>query len=125
MIGIIVLFPRSDLQSSRQPRSREEVPVRILSGLLAVALMPAVAQAGAPPAKNKNGEAERVAKRIDHHINAALTKNNLKPGPLANDAMFLRRLHLDLGGKIPAVNDLRRFMGNRAPDKRARAIEDL
>jgi len=111
---------------SREPRLCEEVSVRILTGLLAVALVPAVAQAGAPPAKNKTAaEAERVAKRIDHHINAQLTKANLKPGPVANDAMFLRRLTLDVGGKIPAVNDLRRFMGNRAPDKRARAIDDL
>src|SRR5262245_17206819 len=44
---------------------------------------------------------------------------------LADDATFLRRVSLDLTGKLPDPEEVRRFVADPAADKRARAIDRL
>ncbi|MGE3806895.1 MAG: DUF1549 domain-containing protein [Gemmataceae bacterium] len=74
--------------------------------------------AGNPP------RAEESARQVDLLFQgllgeraAALTR--------ADDASFYRRLSLDLTGKLPAPEDLRRFAEDAAPDKRAKLIDQL
>src|SRR5438477_12500753 len=45
--------------------------------------------------------AKVLAARIDALIDARLVAEKVKPAPLADDAEFVRRLYLDLAGKIP------------------------
>ncbi len=45
--------------------------------------------------------------------------------PLAGDAEFLRRVYLDLVGKIPTVAEARAFFADSASDKRAKLIDRL
>ncbi len=45
--------------------------------------------------------------------------------PLADDAEFVRRVHLDLIGQIPSVERVRSFLADGAVDKRARLVESL
>src|SRR5262245_57060151 len=79
------------------------------------------------PSKTKpsDDEARRVANRIDDYVAAAQQKAGVKPAPIANDAAFLRRVSLDVGGRIPAVNDVRKFLTDRSSDKRLHAINRL
>ena len=44
---------------------------------------------------------------------------------VADDAMFLRRATLDLTGLIPTVGEVRGFLNDSRPDKRAKLIADL
>jgi hypothetical protein len=52
-------------------------------------------------------------------------KNNLKPNPAAPDDVMVRRLYLDLAGRIPSVEETAEFMNSREPDKRAKLIDKL
>ncbi|MBY0228326.1 MAG: DUF1549 and DUF1553 domain-containing protein, partial [Gemmataceae bacterium] len=72
---------------------------------------------------NTTDEARRVAARIDAHISEAIAKARAKAAPLADDAAFLRRLSLDVAGKIPAASEVRRFLADPSAEKRAAAIE--
>src|SRR5690242_19952604 len=45
--------------------------------------------------------------------------------PLAGDAEFLRRVYLDLAGKIPTVAETRAFFADPASDKRTKLIDRL
>ena len=45
--------------------------------------------------------------------------------PPCDDAAFLRRLSLDLTGRIPPLRDVHDFLADRAKDKRRRLIDDL
>jgi hypothetical protein len=70
-------------------------------------------------------EARRIAVRIDEIIATGYQTNGVKPSPVVDDSGFLRRSSLDITGKIPVVNDARRFLAETSPEKRAEAIERM
>ncbi|MFO0591305.1 MAG: DUF1549 domain-containing protein [Polyangiaceae bacterium] len=55
----------------------------------------------------------------------AWQKQSLTPTPPADDATFLRRATLDLWGTLPTPEDLVAFEADKAPDKRAKRIDQL
>lgn len=42
-----------------------------------------------------------------------------------DDATFLRRVYFDFAGRIPQLEETRKFLGDAAPDKRTRLIDEL
>src|SRR5207244_5605907 len=44
---------------------------------------------------------------------------------LADDATFLRRAYLDAAGILPTSEEVEDFLGDRAPDKRAKVVDRL
>jgi len=84
--------------------------------------------AGGPPVSlpKKEDDARRLSARIDQLIAAGWHSNgDVKPSPLTGDGAFLRRLSLDVTGKIPLVSDARRFLDDGHPEKRFQAIDRL
>src|SRR5262249_42393754 len=49
----------------------------------------------------------------------------IPPSPLCTDAEFIRRVYLDAAGILPAPDEVRRFLQDADPDKRAKLIEAL
>jgi hypothetical protein len=68
---------------------------------------------------------QAVAARIDELIEKDLAKHQQEPFPLASDATWLRRVYLDLVGRIPTSDETRRFLNAKEADKRSRLIDDL
>jgi len=66
-----------------------------------------------------------TAAEIDRLVNGLLHKAGVEPLPRTTDEQFLRRVSLDLTGRLPVPADINDFVADRAPDKRARAIERL
>jgi hypothetical protein len=62
---------------------------------------------------------------VDTHVLAKLTRLNLPPAALADDATFLRRVHLDVTGTLPTPDEARGFLADTAADKRAKKIDEL
>ena len=87
--------------------------------LLAAVLVASATQADEVP------RPQEVAALIDSAIDTRLTAANLSTGGVAGDVEFLRRAHLDLNGRIPSAEKARAFLESRAPDKRARLIDEL
>jgi hypothetical protein len=48
-----------------------------------------------------------LAAKIDHHLSAQWSALKVQPAPLAEDAEFLRRVFLDVAGRIPSVSEAR------------------
>lgn len=66
-----------------------------------------------------------LAARIDQHLENAWTAAGVQPAPAADDATFLRRVHLDLVGRIPTVAEVRQYLADTDPAKRSRLIKRL
>jgi hypothetical protein len=91
---------------------------RWLAGLALAALV--TAPRAAPP-----DPARALADTIDRRVGAEWAAAGIKPAPPADDAEFLRRVHLQLGGRIPSVAEVRAFLSDRRPDRRERVIQRL
>ncbi len=62
---------------------------------------------------------------IDRHVNAKLKKMQFLPSDLCSDEVFLRRVHYDVLGLPPTPKEIRAFLADQRPDKRARVIDAL
>jgi len=62
---------------------------------------------------------------VDEHIFEKLTLLGLPPSPLCDDATFLRRVTVDIAGRLPTAEETRFFFADSAPDKRAKTIDRL
>jgi len=62
---------------------------------------------------------------IDDEINETLRLLRLTPARAADDESFLRRLSLDLTGRLPTPSQVQRFVTDDEPSKRTRLIESM
>lgn len=85
------------------------------------------AAAGAPvtlvePFESQTGP---PAAALDRLVEAPLAKAGIEIGPSCSDAVFLRRVQLDLTGTLPSADEVRGFLADVRPDKRAACIDRL
>lgn len=62
---------------------------------------------------------------IDELVFNKLQRLQIQPSELTSDAEFLRRVYLDVTGRLPIVAETQKFLANNAPNKRARLIDAL
>ncbi|MGH7224008.1 MAG: DUF1549 domain-containing protein, partial [Gemmataceae bacterium] len=62
---------------------------------------------------------------IDEFALAKWKKLGLRPSPVADDTAFLRRLSLDLCGRLPTTTETRTFLADASADQRAKLIDRL
>jgi hypothetical protein len=65
------------------------------------------------------------ANLIDQYIWADLQANNITPAGLTTDYEFIRRVTLDLTGRIPTPARVNQFAADRDPNKRANLVDEL
>jgi Protein of unknown function (DUF1549) len=93
-------------------------PVKKDAPALPTGIIPAQAWKAAPATPLQPGE-------IDALLEREMKKAGVRPAPLTTDEQFLRRVSLDLTGKLPAPADVTAFLADRSPDKRAKLIDRL
>jgi hypothetical protein len=62
---------------------------------------------------------------IDQHIFANLQQIGVPPSPLCDDSTFLRRVSLDIVGRLPTSDETKAFLASKDPNKRDLAIDAL
>ena len=62
---------------------------------------------------------------LDRVLDAWVKAKQLSRPAVADDATFLRRVHLDLVGVLPTAAENAAFLAERAPDKRAKLVRAL
>lgn len=81
-----------------------------------------------PVAKVSPGRLEAVkakAKKIDQLLEAGYRKHNVTPNRGLTDTLFLRRAYLEIGGRIPTLEEISRFKKSKNRNKREKLIDDL
>jgi len=63
--------------------------------------------------------------RIDGLVMTVLRRQGIQPANLCSDEVFIRRVYLDVNGTLPEPRDVRSFLENRSPHKRAALINRL
>lgn len=62
---------------------------------------------------------------VDRHLDDRLRKMRLAPAPQCSDDVFVRRVHVDLLGLLPTVEETRAFLVDDDPQKRSQLIDRL
>lgn len=62
---------------------------------------------------------------IDRRVDAKLGKLHIVPSGLCDDPTYLRRVYLDLIGRLPTPAECREFQGSSQADKRKQVVESL
>ncbi|MCC9603228.1 DUF1549 and DUF1553 domain-containing protein [Stieleria sp. JC731] len=70
-------------------------------------------------------ELEYAASELDHLIEKDLAEHDQVPNQVASDEVFLRRVYLDVAGRIPTLDETTRFLDSTDPDKRVELIDEL
>ena len=77
-------------------------------------------------ATNAHGENPNDASaRIDEIIGLDLKKHELQPNSPASDVQFVRRVYLDVIGRIPTDQEMQSFYAETKKDRRAKLIDEL
>jgi len=79
----------------------------------------------APVDPARHAAALASAKKIDGFIAANYAKHKITPMPPADDATFVRRIYLDIAGRIPTYQETTKFLASRESDKRTQLIDHL
>jgi Protein of unknown function (DUF1549) len=66
-----------------------------------------------------------ASRQIDAILSADWQKNKLKPNEPAPDEVFVRRIYLDIAGRIPTLREAETFLADKGTDKRAKLIDQL
>jgi hypothetical protein len=69
--------------------------------------------------------AVQLAQQIDAILADTWKSAGVVPAPPTTDAEFVRRVYLDLIGRIPSVAETLNFVDDQRPDKRRQLVEDL
>ncbi len=69
--------------------------------------------------------ADPISDKIDGFVEDGYRKHKITPNAPASDATIVRRLFLDIIGRIPTQDEVRAFVESAEPGKRAKLIDQL
>ena len=113
-------FARTGLKEKQLGRPEELYRRGILTSAVTRSL-------AAPAARPRDAAAPQPssANTIDTYLFAAMQAAGVTPAGATTDAEFIRRVSLDLTGRIPTASRVIAFLNDTAPDKRASLVEEL
>jgi hypothetical protein len=101
-------------------------PVHLLGAILVALAVLGRAEAAPEPLRPWEQARETLpASAIDLAVEARLAAKGIEPAHLCSDEVFCRRVYLDVIGTLPGSAEVRAFLADRGPGKRAALIERL
>jgi hypothetical protein len=121
--------------TARQPGTERARLTMRVSGQLAPAVevmtafasAASVSTAGMPsaPGGSRTDTLQHTANNIDKYLFQAMSDAGVAPAPATTDFEFVRRVTLDLTGRIPTPDTVTSFVNDTTVDKRSKLVENL
>ncbi|MEL7336161.1 MAG: DUF1549 and DUF1553 domain-containing protein, partial [Planctomycetota bacterium] len=78
-----------------------------------------------PVIAGRRDACQQQANRIDDLVERKLFQMEIAPNAMSSDAVFLRRVYLDVAGRIPTYQEAKTFLDSKSDDKRKDLIDRL
>jgi hypothetical protein len=106
----------------RRAANQIKVVGYLVAGVLAAVV--SVSNAGAEEAPDASTVADGT-KQIDRLIRRGWTENNITPAARCSDRAFVRRVYLDLAGRVPTLTEVSEFLLDQREDRRRQLVDLL
>lgn len=70
-------------------------------------------------------QVQGAARTLDNLVMSELISQSIAPNPNATDEVFLRRVYLDVTGRIPTLHEAQKFLASTSPERRFDLIDEL
>ncbi len=115
--------PAAAQRAKAAARPAKEPPLRLPEAVLAKPSPTAIKVK--PVDRAARRKAASAAARIDSLLEKHWQEHGVEPAEPLGDAHFVRRIYLELGGRIPTFDETVAFLDARGADKRAELIDRL
>jgi len=102
-----------------------ETPKVFVALLIATLVSVQAAKAQERTSSDRLVEARKLALEIDLMMTARWDEAGIIPASIADDEEFLRRIYLDIAGRIPSSFETRSYLANEDPQKRFKVADEL
>ena len=120
---------RAALQQRRRANQaadrRQPPPIRLPEAVVEKPRQPVFEVAAIDRSQPAQQTITDAAAAIDAILASEQATAGIRPGEPLSDEQFVRRAYLELGGRIPRLEEAKRFLARRDADKRADLIADL
>jgi hypothetical protein len=119
VFGVLVGFSLGGSALAETPPKHPDAEPPSLERLdkLTVEMASKTSPAATQPVQNRNF--------IDEFIFSKMQRDGVSHAGLSTDAEFLRRVHLDLTGRLPEPEVIRKFLADKDPAKREKMVDEL
>ena len=104
-------------------RAGQQQPIKLPAAVLEEPSGPVMAVA--PIDRGRRTQVEKAAEDIDSLLAKQWEKHQVSASTPLNDAQFVRRIYLEIAGRIPTFDETVRFLDSKSGTKRADLIDDL
>jgi hypothetical protein len=112
---VILLIGAESLFAAQGPKPAKKIATPL----------PATASDSSPSSLYAISGRDAAFNAIDRFVLSGLQKVNIQPAEVCSDAVFFRRIYLDVTGALPDIEEVRRFLDNPRQDKRTALINRL
>ncbi|NND97397.1 MAG: DUF1553 domain-containing protein [Pirellulaceae bacterium] len=121
-VGVLVMPTPAMAQARKKKPAPKPVKIRLPES---VRQKTKVKMNVVPVAPGSRSTIRSIAGRIDGLVESKLISEGETPNDLASDEVFLRRVYLDVAGRIPTLQEAREFLDSQDSDRREKLIDDL
>ena len=114
----------AESQTVKKPKRQQQRQRAGLPDVVTAAPPPTIMEV-TPLDRSTRPGVQQAAGEIDRLLATSWQEHGVSASPPLNDAQFLRRTYLELGGRIPSYDEARRFLAAKTKTKRADLIDDL
>ena len=110
-------------RETREPKKDVPVSFQQVDGLAPKGNPPQI-----EPNKNFRMSVDQIKSAslwVDRTVGNALIKKGIQPNKQTDDFVFVRRVYLDVAGRIPTDVEARDFLNDKDPDKRRKLVDQL
>jgi len=119
----IICFLAGSVSAQKRPTKPQPAPKIKLPA--SVRTKPSHVMDVAKVSPSTRGRLQGSALEIDQLIENRLREKDQRPNEMASDEVFLRRVYLDIAGRIPTLQEATDFLESAVQDKRQNLIDQL